>query len=83
MALQTDYQVVSLEWVDAGSIIGWTATEEAHGLVKVRSIAILFSEDDEKVVLTTSINEHKQATDPISIPKAWIKDRKEIGTLTL
>lgn len=74
---------MSLEWRDAGSVVGWVLDNEAEGLVKIRSIGILFSETDEALIITTSINEHFQATDPLSIPKAWLLSRTEIGTLTI
>ncbi len=78
------YPVVYLEWSDASSTCGWLdRKDELAGLMVVRSVGILFDEDDTSVTITTSLCEDGGVTDPFTIPKTGITERKLLGSVEI
>jgi hypothetical protein len=49
----------------------------------VRSVGILFDEDDTSVTITTSLCEDGGVTDPFTIPKTGITERKLLGSVEI
>lgn len=69
-------KVVSIEWLDAASIAGWH-TKDALGLVTIRSVGWLVSEDKQKITVAASYDKQNDAYGcTVTIPKPWVKKRK-------
>ena len=73
-------QVVSFEWNDATTFIGWHGIDGAASKTIVNSTAIVVESHKYGLVITTSVNkEVKEVCDPLTIPWDAIRTLKVIN----
>lgn len=74
-----------IKWVDSCASSGWTHPEdvERHGPSMCTTVGFVLREDDKMLVVTTSIDQHDNAMDPLAIPKVAVTLQRTIRKATL
>lgn len=69
---------VSVKWVDSYNLCtGWTPIDSLDTVNKfIYSVGMLIFEDDDKIILTTSVADGGAVCSPLAIPKKCIIEMK-------
>ena len=72
-------KLVTFEWIDAQAGCGWTEHDEPE-TSKCYAAGYLVKETDDYICVAATVSEH-ECNAFISIPKVWIKNRKDLDAL--
>lgn len=62
-----------IEWIDSHGLTGWHGLKDLdHSFIRITSIGLLVQQDDDKVVITTSVSEAGDVIDVLAIPRVAI-----------
>jgi hypothetical protein len=71
--------VYYLEWDDSCATHGWDIPDTMVDLPsRIKSVGILVSENKESLTISTSISNHQNAMDKLTIPKSCIRKKKRV-----
>lgn len=70
-------KVIYLEWIDAVADNGWESHERTEDVHLCKTVGYLIKETKLGLVIASTISE-KESNARITIPKAWIRKRKNV-----
>jgi hypothetical protein len=70
-------KIIYFEWADAVASVGWEEIKTHHKIHKCKAIGFLIEETKEELTIASTIS-GDQCNARMTIPKSWIKRKKEI-----
>lgn len=71
-------RIVHIRWIDSGSSSGWCLMPVPKLELNIETIGFVLEEDEERIVVTTSVSDMGCAMDPLAIPKCCILEMYDV-----